>query len=55
MSSGEQPETDAGGRQVIASVDRSGPRPRVVIAERGREGASLSALMPATCSLREWR
>lgn len=55
MTSGEQPEADAGGRRVVASVDRSGPRPRVVIAERGAEGASLSALVTAACSLREWQ
>jgi len=55
MPSGEQPGGAAVGRQVVASVDRSGPRPRVVIAERGADEASLSALVAAACSLREWR
>ena len=55
MTSGEYPATDEGERRVVATMDRSGPRPRVVIAERGTDAASLSALAAATCSLREWR
>jgi hypothetical protein len=55
MASGDRPHAKPGIRQVVASVDRTGAHPRLVIAERGRDGASLSAVLSSARSLREWR
>lgn len=55
MTGGDPSHTNVGERRLVASVDRTGARPRIVIEERGGDGASLSALVTATCSLDEWR